>query len=81
MSLFALWVAVQDRGEVDKDQYWIGRATSIIQAFNESGSVQGMGGRVRYDAGHMQIAVQWVDRTDDDSERRTFEPWEPGGAE
>jgi hypothetical protein len=37
-----------------------------------------MGGRVRYDAGDKQIAVQLVDRTDDDSERRTFELWEPG---
>jgi hypothetical protein len=40
-----------------------------------------MGGRVWYDADDMQIAVQWVDRTDDDSERCTFELWEPGAAE
>jgi hypothetical protein len=72
-----VWVAVQNRGEVDDDQYWIGRATSIMQTFKESGSVSGTGGRVRYDAGDMQIAVQWVDRTDVDSERRTFELWEP----
>ena len=38
-----VWIAVQNRGEDDPDQYWVGRALRIKQVFKEAGSV----GRVR----------------------------------
>ena len=41
----AVWVAVQNRGEDDPDQYWIGRATAVGQPFTEPGSVPGTHGR------------------------------------
>lgn len=41
-----VWVAVQNRGEDDPDQYWIGRATGVKE--HKTGGTEG---RVRYDAG------------------------------
>jgi hypothetical protein len=69
-----VWVAVQNRSEDDPDQYWIGRATWIVKTHTVSGTVQGAG-RARYGRGDLEIEVEWLDRTSDDSERRTFELW------
>ena len=43
-----VWVAVQNRGEHDLDQYWIGHALGT-KLHDKPGSV----GRVRYDKGHV----------------------------
>jgi hypothetical protein len=75
-----VWVAVQNRGEDYPDQYWIGRATRIVKTHTTTGTVQGSG-RARYNPGDLEIEVEWLDRTIDDSERRTFELWEaPAGS-
>ena len=42
-STTAVWIAVQNRGEDDPDQYWLGRALRIKKVYEEAGSV----GRVR----------------------------------
>ena len=44
-------VAVQNRGEDDVDQYWLGWATSVVQTHDTSGTVPGT--RTRYDAGDL----------------------------
>mmetsp|Transcript_3312 Transcript_3312/g.8239 ORF Transcript_3312/g.8239 Transcript_3312/m.8239 type:complete len:726 (+) Transcript_3312:2193-4370(+) len=68
-----LWVAVQNRGEHDEDQYWIGRATGIEKVHDKASSVGGSVGRVRYDAGDCEIAVQWFERDEcGGDERRIF---------
>lgn len=70
-----VWVAVQNRGEDEPDQYWIGRATGINKVFTEAGSV----GRVRYSPGDAQIAVEWLERDiSGGDERRIFKRWDGG---
>ena len=71
-----VWVAVQNRGEHDPDQYWIGRALSISKEHDLPGTVPGTGGRVRYDKGDMEIAVEWFDRDiSGGDERCIFKRW------
>jgi hypothetical protein len=67
-------VAVQNRGEEDPDQYWIGRATRVVKTHTTTGTVQGAG-RTCYNLGDLEIEVEWLGRTVYDSERRTFELW------
>ena len=68
-----VWVAVQNRGEDDPDQYWIGRALRIVKTHEENGTV----GRVRFDAGDVEIAVEWYERDiSGGDERRVFRRWE-----
>ena len=70
-----VWVAVQNRGELDPDQYWIGRATSY-KMHEEAGSVTGSVGRVRYDKGDLEITVEWYSRDiSGGDERRIFKRW------
>ena len=67
-----VWVAVQNRGENDPDQYWIGRATGI-SVHKEGGSI----GRVRYDAGDAEVFVEWFERdVSGGDERRIFRCWD-----
>ena len=47
----AIWIAVQNRGEQDPDQYWIGRALRIVKEYTTGGSVEGVDRRERYDVG------------------------------
>jgi hypothetical protein len=71
-----VWVAVQNRGEDEPDQYWIGRATRMV-VYKEGGSVEGTGGRVRYDAGDAEISVEWFERDiSGGDERRIFKRWD-----
>jgi hypothetical protein len=92
-SNMPIWVAVQNRGEDDADQYarnqhklsqiltvvclpicryWIGRALKVAKVYDRAGSV----GRVRYDAGDCEIAVEWFQRdVSGGDERRTFKRW------
>lgn len=68
-----IWVAVQNRGEDDEDQYWIGQAVRIEKEHTVSGYVVGTGGRVRYDAGDLEIEVIWYERDiSGGDDRRTF---------
>ena len=68
-----VWVGVQNRGEDDPDQYWIGRALRIVKTHEENGTV----GRVRFDAGDVEIAVEWYERDiSGGDERRVFRRWE-----
>ena len=68
-----VWVAVQNRGEDDPDQYWLGRALRIEKVHEKAGTV----GRVRYDAGDAEIAVEWFQRDiSGGDERRIFRAWE-----
>ena len=72
----AVWVAVQNRGEDDPDQYWIGRAIALRQPFTSAGTVPGTGRRVRYEAGDMEIEVEWFHRDiSGGDERRIFSVW------
>ena len=48
-------VAVQNRGEDDEDQYWLGYATHIVQTHTSLGYVPGT--RTRYDSGDLEIEV------------------------
>ena len=69
-----VWVAVQNRGEDDPDQYWIGKAPRVEKKYTpeESGSI----GRTRYGPGDMQIAVEWFNRDiSGGDERRIFRRW------
>jgi hypothetical protein len=67
-----VWVAVQNRGEDDPDQYWIGRATGI--SIHKSGGTEG---RVRYDAGDAEVTVEWFERdVSGGDERRIFRCWD-----
>ena len=71
-----VWVAVQNRGEDELDQYWVGRALRVEKVYTEPGSVAGTTGRVRYDVGDCEIAVHWFQRdVSGGSERRTFKLW------
>ena len=70
----AVWVAVQNRGELDLDQYWIGRATAI-KKHEQGGTV----GRVRFDAGDAEVTVEWYERDiSGGDERRIFKRWDNG---
>lgn len=40
----------------------MGRALSIKKVHDKAGSVEGTGGRVRYDAGDCEISVEWFER-------------------
>ena len=51
-------VAVQNRAEANQDECWVGVATRIVKEHRNSGSV----GRVRHDAGDLEVAVVWKDR-------------------
>lgn len=53
-------------------RYWIGRALRVEKIHTTPGSVVGTGGRVRYDAGDCEIAVDWYERDETDHERRTL---------
>ena len=71
-----VWVAVQNRGEDNSDQFWIGRALRVVHTYKDAGSVVGTGGRVRYDAGDVEIAVEWFERDiSGGDERRIFKAW------
>ena len=48
-------VAVQNRGEDDEDQYWLGWATRVAKTHTTSGTV--LGTRTRYDPGDLEIEV------------------------
>ena len=68
-------MAVQNRGENDPDQYWIGRATGI-RVHATAGSV----GRIRYDKGDAEVTVEWFERdVSGGDERRIFRRWALGG--
>jgi hypothetical protein len=72
----AVWIAVQNRGEDDPDQYWIGRALRIEEVYKEASSSRGVGRAERYDAGDMRIAVEWFQRDiSGGDERRIFKSW------
>jgi len=65
-------VAVQNRGEHDPDQYWIGRALRITHVYDKPGTV----GRVRYDKGDVEVEVEWFQRDiSGGEERRIFKAW------
>ena len=69
----AIWVAVQNRGEDDPDQYWIGRALSMEQYTESSQSRGGVGRSERYDKGDYKIKVEWFQRDiSGGDERRIF---------
>lgn len=69
-------VAVQNRGEDDEDQYWLGWAMRVAKTHTSSGTVPGT--RTRYDAGDLEIEVEWMQRdVSGGDERRTFcNKWE-----
>lgn len=47
-----------------------------MKVFDQAGSVAGSGGRVRYDVGDCEIAVEWFQRdVSGGDERRTFRAW------
>ena len=72
----AIWIAVQNRGEQDPDQYWIGRALRIVEEYTTGGYVEGVDRRERYDVGDLEIAVEWFERPiSGGDERRTFKLW------
>ena len=72
----SVWVAVQNRGEDEPDQYWIGRAIRLGEPFKSAGSVPGTGGRVRYDVGDCEIEIEWYQRDiSGGDERRLFTAW------
>ena len=65
-------MAVQNRGEHDPDQYWIGRALRITHVYDKPGTV----GRVRYDKGDVEVEVEWFQRDiSGGEERRIFKAW------
>ena len=69
-----IWVAVQNRGENDPDQYWIGKAVGVPKEYGPGES--GSNGRTRYGPGDMEIEVQWFHRDiSGGDERRIFRRW------
>ena len=67
-------VAVQNRGEEDEDQYWLGWAKRVVERHTSSGTVPGT--RTRYDAGDLEIEVEYLQRdVSGGDERRTFRAW------
>ena len=75
-----VWIAVQNRGEDDPDNYWIGKATGIKTEHIKDGYVVGVTNRrERYDAGDFQFEVQWYERdVSGGEERRIFKAGDPG---
>ena len=69
-------VAVQNRGEDDDDQYWLGWATRVQEPHSSGGTVPGT--RTRYDVGDFEIEVDpWLQRdVSGGDERRTFRTWQ-----
>ena len=68
-------VAAQNRGEDDEDQYWLGWAKRVVTTHTDSGTVPGT--RTRFDAGDLEIEVEWLQRdASGGDERRTFRKWE-----
>ena len=73
-------VAVQNRGEDDEDQYWLGRAKRVVDRHTLSGTVPGT--RTHYDAGDLEVEVEWMQRdVSGGDERRTFRAWVARAAE
>ena len=67
-------VAVQNSGEDDEDQYWLGWAKRVVTRHTNSGTVPGT--RTRFDAGDLEIEVEWLQRdVSGGDERRTFRKW------
>ena len=67
-------VAVQNRGEDDEDQYWLGWAKRVVTTHTNSGTVPGT--HTRFDAGDLEIEVEWLQRdVSGGDERRTFRKW------
>ena len=70
-----MWVGVQNRyfdDDTEPDHFYVGRAMSVKE--HESG---GTSGRVRYDAGDLEITVKWFCRdVSGGDERRVFKRWE-----
>lgn len=67
-----MWVAVENRGEDDPDQYWVGKVLGVEKVHRERGSI----GRVRYDVGDVEFVVQWYQRDiSGGDERRVFRLW------
>lgn len=53
-------------------RYWLGWATRVVKTHTSSGTVPGT--RVRYDAGDLEIEIEWLQRdVSGDDERRTFQ--------
>ena len=72
--------AVQNRGEDDEDQYWLGRAKRVVERHTSSGTVPNS--RTHYDAGDLEIEVEWMQRdVSGGDERRTFRMWEATAGE
>ena len=62
-------------------RYMIGRALRIVKIHTQMGSVAGTNGRVRYDPGDLEIAVEWFQRdASGGDERRIFRAWTPDRA-
>lgn len=69
MSNAPVWVAIQNRGELDQDQYWVGKALRVEKVHTERGN----NGRNRFDPGDVEFAVQWYERDiSGGDERRIF---------
>jgi hypothetical protein len=61
-------------GPSKRSQYWIGRALRIEKEYTAAGRV----GRVSYDKGDVEIAVEWFQRDiSGGEERRIFKAWAP----
>lgn len=61
-------------------RYWIGRALHVVKVHDKAGSVAGSGGRVRFDVGDCEVAVEWFQRDiSGGDERRVFKLWAPQG--
>lgn len=70
-----VWVAVQNRGEEDPDQYWIGKAVGMTKC-TAPGSIEGTGRRVHYDIGDFEVEVEWFTRDiSGGDERRILKRW------
>lgn len=55
-------------------RYWLGWATRVVKTHTSSGTVPGT--RVRYDAGDLEIEIEWLQRdVSGGDERRTFRTW------
>lgn len=66
---------MQNRGEDDEDQYWLGWATCLVKTHAAEGTVPGT--RLRYDAGDLEIQIEpWLQRdVSGGDQRRTFRTW------
>lgn len=81
LRLGRVLVAVQNRGEDDPDQYWLGWATRVVKTHEVGGSVAGT--RMRYDKGDLEIEIEpWLTRdVSGGDERRIFRRWMATDAE